>query len=206
VGRRLITLLGALVIALLVGPIASAAPATAEAVGMTRGTDFGFYCGAATTSVPCRPCHPDKGPDCQPSRRIAADFTSPVFASIDNQAAGGEVCRLDVIGIDGYNNVWFNAGDYDAHNMGTVPGPRGMPATGPTTSANHTYFTRGSFRDPTTLENGELMCLTFFAKTSAGGVRRRSAPRSAPRRRTDRRPRVPPARCDPGGYHSGPRA
>jgi hypothetical protein len=48
-------------------------------------------------------------------------------------------------------------------------GPRGMVATGPTTSANHTYFTRSSFRNPTTLKNGELMCLTFFAKTSGGG-------------------------------------
>ena len=44
-----------------------------------------------------------------------------------------------------------------------------MPATGPTTSGNRTYFIRSSFRNPTTLKNGELTCLTFFANTSAGG-------------------------------------
>lgn len=120
-GRRLITLLCALATMLIVAPTASAAPATAEAVVLTRGTDFGFYCGGATTSVPCRPCRPDKGPDCQPSRWKAAYFTAAVFATIDNQAAGGEVCRLNVVGIGYYNNVWFNAGDYGAHNMGTVP-------------------------------------------------------------------------------------
>lgn len=48
-------------------------------------------------------------------------------------------------------------------------GPRGMVATGPTTDANRTVFVASSFRNRTTLNGGELMCLTLFVKTTEGG-------------------------------------
>ncbi|MFC4947384.1 hypothetical protein [Pseudonocardia sp. GCM10023141] len=115
--RRLITLLCATAAVLIMAPAASAAAETA-AVDETNG---GFYCSAATTSVPCRPCRPDKGePDCRPQTFIRAVRTT-VFASIDNQAAGGEVCRLHVDRMGYFPDVVFPAGDYGARKMGTVP-------------------------------------------------------------------------------------
>jgi hypothetical protein len=117
-GRLLAAVLGLLAAALLVAPAARAEPTTGQADAP------GFYCGAASTSVPCRPCRPDKGPDCGPGAHRGGMYPGMIYVSIDNHAAGGEVCRLYVDGVGYYNNIWFDAGDYGAHAMGTVPANR----------------------------------------------------------------------------------
>jgi hypothetical protein len=95
-------------------------------------------------------------------------FTGPAFASSSacnasfcntTKGSGGRMSSLYAEKVGGTHNV---VGFFEVH------GPRGMVATGPTTSADY-MFLPDSFRNYTTLKKGELLCLTFFAKTSRGG-------------------------------------
>ncbi len=111
---------GLLVLVLTLAGVLFALPALAPAPAAAAETG-GFYCGGATTLKTCLPCRADKGQSCGPGSFVAGT-TRRIFASIDNQAAGGEMCRIYREHFGYLDPVWFNAGDYGAKYMGTVYG------------------------------------------------------------------------------------